>query len=60
VKGASDRIGIGAVELDLDSKGLVSITDHVLSLVLGGRAGPGQPLQLAVELLVQLEGPFEE
>src|SRR5947209_3778746 len=34
VKSASDGIGIGGVELDLDSKGLMRIPDHVLSLVL--------------------------
>ena len=55
VKSTSDGIGISAVELDLHPKGLVRITDHVLSLVLGGRGGPGQPLELAVELLVVLE-----
>jgi len=55
VKSASDGIGISAVELDLDSEGLVRIPDHILSLVLGGRGGPGQPLELAVELLVVLE-----
>jgi hypothetical protein len=49
---------MSAFELDFHAEGLVRIPDHVLSLVLGGRAGPGEPLQLAVELLVLLEQPL--
>jgi hypothetical protein len=57
VKSTRHGVGIGTIEFDLNSEGLVGIADHVLPLVLTA-GSPGELKQLAMKLVVGCEGPL--
>ena len=58
VEGARDRVGIAAIELDLDPEGLVRIPDNVLALVLRRLRRVRHLEQLSVKVVVGAERPL--